>query len=252
MDPVVAALGDQQAELRDLVRSLDDAGWHASTRCAGWDVADVVLHLCQTDEMAIASVKGSYASMLEGMTAALDPASSVDSGAAALVEHERGASNAALLQRWSTGAMTLLEALEATDMHTRVQWVTGELSARTLATTRLAETWIHTGDIAGALDIELKPTARLWQIARLAWRTLPYAFASEGRTLAGPVAFRLVGPSGEKWDLVADEGAATTISGLATELCDVAARRVDASSTRLRGEGPDAATVLALVRTYAS
>ena len=62
------------------------------------------------------------------------------------------------------------------DLSTRVRWVAGDLSARTLATTRLAETWIHTGDIASAIGIEPVATDRLRLIARLAWRTLPYAF----------------------------------------------------------------------------
>ena len=74
------------------------------------------------------------------------------------------------------------------DPHARVTWVAGELSARTLATTRLAETWIHTGDVAPAFGSS-SPTVRLWHIARLAWRTLPYAFARPGAT--GPVAFEL-------------------------------------------------------------
>ena len=119
-------------------------------------------------------------------------------------------------------------------------WVTGELSARSMATTRLAEAWIHAGDIASALDIELEPLTGIRQIARLAWRTLPYAFSSAGRTMAGPVAFSLISPAGEAWDFVPDEPAVTTISGPALELCEVASRRKDASATSLRGVGPDA------------
>ena len=137
------------------------------------------------------------------------------------------------------------------DLSTRVMWVTGELSARSMATTRLAEAWIHSGDIAGGLGIDLEPTAGIRQIARLAWRTLPYAFTSAGRTMSGPVAFRLSSPTGDAWDFLPDDPPLTTISGPAIELCDVASRRVDASETSLRGVGPDASDVLSLVRTYA-
>ena len=137
------------------------------------------------------------------------------------------------------------------DLSTRVTWVAGELSARTLVTTRMAETWIHTGDVAGALGVTLPPSDRLQLIARLAWRTLPYAFSSAGRTMAGPVAFRLVSPGGQPWDFVPDEPASTTISGPAVDLCAVAARRLDPSDTALVGVGPDAEGVLSLVRTYA-
>jgi uncharacterized protein (TIGR03084 family) len=258
MDAILTALAEQQAELTGLLEDLDDAGWHAPTRCEGWDVADVVLHLAQTDEIAIGSARGRFQDALveltEGMTprAAAFGASAVDEGAAHMVEHERGMPTAALLARWSRGASTLLDELGNMDLHTRVTWVAGELTARTLATTRLAETWIHTGDVAGALGVTLPATDRLWQIARLAWRTLPYAFATAGREMAGPVAFRLEGPNGDAWDFVPDEPEVTTIRGAATELCAVAARRVDPSTTGLGGEGPDVDAVLALVRTYAS
>ena len=127
----------------------------------------------------------------------------------------------------------------------------GELSVRTLVTTRLAETWIHTGDVAYGLGVELQPTERLRHIARLAWRTLPYAFARAGRDLSGPVAFELRGPTGEQWDFVPDDSALTTVRGEGAELCLVAARRTDPTDTTLTGEGPDADAVLKLVRTYA-
>ena len=105
--------------------------------------------------------------------------------------------------------------------------------------------------MAAAFGRVLAPTDRLRHVARLAWRTLPYAFARAGRELTGPVAFELRGPDGGAWDFVPDSLPLTTIRGDGTELCLVAARRVDPRDTRLRGEGPDANAVLELVRTYA-
>jgi uncharacterized protein (TIGR03084 family) len=251
MDEAVSALGDQQRELSDLLGGLDERQWRAPTRCAGWDVADVVLHLAQTDDMAIASATGRFPQHLDGIARRVGPAHSIDAGAALMVESERGLPTTELRSRWSASAARLLEVLDAMDLSTRVAWVAGELSARTLATTRLAETWIHTGDVAGAVGTALPPSDRLRPIARLAWRTLPYAFASAGRSLTGPVAFRLVSPEGEDWNFVPEGSALTTIRGRAEDLCAVAARRVDATATSLVGEGPDAESVLALVRTYA-
>ncbi|MCU1428170.1 MAG: wyosine base formation, partial [Actinomycetia bacterium] len=114
-----------------------------------------------------------------------------------------------------------------------------------------AESWIHTGDIAIALDVELAPTNRLRHVTRLAWRTLPYAFANAGLALAGPVALDLVGPDGDRWHFASDAPATTTIRGSASEFCAVAARRLTPPQTSLLGEGPDATMVLHLVRTYA-
>ena len=254
METILAALAAQQAELAALVAPLDETGWERPSRCEGWTVADVVLHLAQTNEMAIASAAGTFAATLETLAGGLDGSRSVGSvedGAGLLVDQDRGAPPGEVRQRWQASVDGLDAALRACDPHDRVTWVAGELSARTLATTRLSESWIHTGDVAFGLGVDVAPTDRLWHVARLAWRTLPYAFAGAGRTLAGPVAFVLVAPSGETWDFVPDEEPATVIRGAGADLCLVAARRADPAVVDLRAEGPDAESVLALVRTFA-
>ena len=93
---------------------------------------------------------------------------------------------------------------------------------------------------------------RLQPIARLAWRTLPYAFARAGKTMSGPVALHLTGPDGTVWEFDAGHPpAATTISGPALDFCLVAARRVPPSETALAATGADGDAVLDLVRTFA-
>ena len=248
---ILTALEDQHAELAALLDGLDDADWERPTRCEGWTVADVVLHLAQTDELAHASAKGEYAEGLDEFAGGVERHGNVDDGAAAIVAHERGVPIAALLERWRSGAAALRDTLAASDPHRRVAWVSGQLSTQTLATTRLAECWIHTGDVAEALGAVQEATDRLEHIARLAWRTLPYAFARDGRELAGPVAFDLRAPSGQRWHFAPDTEPATVIEGAGADLCLVAARRVAAEDTSLRGAGPDARAVLDLMRTYA-
>jgi uncharacterized protein (TIGR03084 family) len=251
VDPVVEDLAAQHQQLRQILESLQDEQWRFPTRCEGWDVADVVVHLAQSDEMAIGSAHGRYSEVMAELTEGLEPTGSIDEGVSAMVARQRDFPPRELRRRWSDAASGLIEALDGMDLSTRVMWVTGELSARSMATTRLAEAWIHAGDIASALHIELEPSRGLRQIARLAWRTLPYAFSTAGRTMTGPVAFELTSPAGEAWDFVPDERALTTVSGPAVELCEVASRRRDASATSLRATGPDASEVLSLVRTYA-
>ncbi len=251
MDEIVAALAAQQAELSGLLDGLDEQGWRRPSRCEGWTVADVVLHLAQTNEMAIGSAAGRFAEALGELTAGMTPATSVDDGAAQMVARDRGQPIATVRERWEAGAAELRELLSRCDPRQRVVWVVGELSAQTLATTRLAETWIHTGDVAAGLSVELEPTDRLRHIARLAWRTLPYAFERAGRRLSGPVAFELRGPGGERWRFDPDTDPVTTVRGDAAELCSVAGRRALPEETALRGDGPDADAVLELVRTFA-
>jgi uncharacterized protein (TIGR03084 family) len=251
MDDTVGALAAQQAELADVLRAMPEVGWGAPTRCTGWDTSDVLLHLVQTDEMAIASAEGRFAEHLTDMAAGIGPTGSVDAGAARMVERHRGVDPGDLHERWRAGSARLVAVLGSMDLSMRVTWVAGELSARTLSTTRLAEAWIHAGDIADAVGVTLAPTDRLRLIARLAWRTLPYAFSSAARELAGPVAMYLSSPQGEPWEFVPSEPARTTVRGRADELCAVAARRLEPAHTSLAAEGPDADAVLALIRTYA-
>jgi len=244
------ALRAQHRDLSGILESLPPHGWQRPTRCDGWTVADVVLHLAQTDEMAMASLEGRVEGFLRDRVSD-GSATTVDAGAAAMVERERATGPEAIRQRWATAASKLDEMLAGRDPHDRVVWVAGELSVRTLATTRLAEAWIHTGDVAGAVGAPVVMDDRLRHIARLAWRTLPYAFARDGRRLAGPVAFFLQSPSGDEWAFEPDGEPATTVRGAAVDLCLVAARRAEPAATSLVAGGPDGDAVLELVRTYA-
>lgn len=251
MDDTLMALTDQLRELDELLAPLGAGDWSLPTRCEGWDIADIVLHLAQTNELAVASAEHRFTSFVQALPDTRGVPVSVDDAAARRVDIERGTPPDTLLARWRASADALLMVLRETDPSERLTWVAGTLSARTLATTRIAETWIHTGDVAEAVGVVLPDTERLREIARLAWRTLPYAFAQAGRPMNGPVAFDLLGPSGQPWRFDPDDPALTTVRGTAAELCAVAARRLDPTATGLTGEGPDFDQVLALIRTYA-
>jgi uncharacterized protein (TIGR03084 family) len=253
VDDILVALGAQHGELAGLIDGFSGTDWERPTRCEGWDVASVLLHLAQTDELATASARGDLDGHGGGgfLGDGARQTVSVDDAAAAQVDIERAAGGDAIRQRWHDASQAMRAAFDAGDPHTRVTWVSGQLSLHTLTATRLSECWIHTGDIASAVGVELAPTDRLRFIARLAWRTLPYAFQRADMTMTGPVALDLTGPDGEQWRFDPDAPARTTIRGSAAEFCDVAARRVDPDATALVGEGPDAPAVLRLVRTYA-
>lgn len=252
MHEIVTALAEQHAELDSLLAPLTDDDWERpALRCPGWSITDVVLHLAQTDQMALGSVTGRFVEVLGSLTAGLEPTDSIDDGAGAMVAAQRGQPAREVHERWRAGADALRGAFAVAEPSARVDWVAGDMAARTLATTRLAECWIHTGDVATALALPVPASHRLRPIARLAWRTLPYAFARAGRELTGPVRFTLTGPDGEVWDLVPDEPAVTRVMGTALDLCQVAGQRADAADTGLTATGPDAAAVLSLVRTFA-
>lgn len=254
MDEILTALSRQDEELDGLLRDLDEPGWALPSRCPGWSIADVVLHVAQTNNMAVASVEHRFNDIVEAFGKAVEtapPGANVDDLAGMAVAAERGQPVKELYERWRASSTAQLKALAGCEPRTRVPWVSGELAAITLATTRLAEVWIHTGDVAAGLGREQAPGPHLKPIARLAWRTLPYAFARADQQLSGPVAFALAAPDGSTWEFTPDEPAATTVTGPAIDLCLVAARRLNPSDTSLTATGADAAAVLDLVRTFA-
>ncbi len=226
MDDLLHALADQHAALAALVDRCSAADWERPTRCEGWDVGAVLLHLAQTDELALASARGELDNYHGGFI--VDDRGqrtvTVDDAAAAQVDVERAAGAEVIGRRWHAASEAMRAEFAVGDPHRRVTWVSGKLSLQTLVATRLSECWIHADDIASALDIELAPTDRLRHIARLAWRTLPYAFEQAGIAMHGPVALDLTAPSGEHWQFDPDEPALTTITGSAADFCAVAAR----------------------------
>src|SRR6516162_11212434 len=163
MIDIFEALREQHEELLSMVTGLAEDELALPSACRGWSVSDVLLHLAQTNEAAAASATGQLAGVA-GEWAKSDSrvVTNVEDNVAGAVERERGASGTEILARWVKSADDMEEALEACDPAARVQWVAGDMAPRTLATTRLAETWIHTGDICVGLGIGQPQTDRIW------------------------------------------------------------------------------------------
>jgi uncharacterized protein (TIGR03084 family) len=248
VDDVLTALRSQLDELEGLLAPLDEAAWETPSACPGWSIADVVLHLAQTNEMAEASARGALDEAAGSWERA--EGETVDDVAGSAVERGRGVPATEIHDRWRAGADTMVDAFAEVGPDERVWWVVGDMAARTLATTRIAETWIHTEDVAIGLGVDPPGTDRPWHICRPVHRTLPYAFERADRTAPGAVRFALTAPSGEPWSF-GDDDAPTVIEGPALDLCRVAGQRLTAAETGLRGSGPDAEGVLALMRTFA-
>jgi uncharacterized protein (TIGR03084 family) len=193
------------ARLAGILDLLTEEQWLTESGAAGWSVADVVLHLAQSDEGVVASVGG----VSPGISAGA--ASTVDDWAAQMVETERAAP-AQVFARWRQARDAAAEALRAADPQAPVQWVTGPVKPATLATTRLAEYWAHGLDITGPLGFDFPDTSRLQHIAWLAHRTLPYAFSLAGEQ-AVAVHCSLTAPDGTAIWAFGPDDAESAITG---------------------------------------
>jgi uncharacterized protein (TIGR03084 family) len=238
-------LGAEQDRLEDILAGLDEARWMAPSAAAGWTVADVVLHLAQSEEAVRATMTGG--DLRTGLGAVAGD--TMDERAEAAVRAERAAP-ASVFNRWRRARRAALAALTAGDPERPVAWVTGPVKPATLATTRLAEHWAHGLDITGPFGLDFPDTGRLRHIAWLAHRTLPYALALAGEQPAA-VRCELTDPGGAETWRYGPADAESSITGAAGEFCRVAVRRLAPDDTRLTATGPHGALALRVLRTYA-
>jgi uncharacterized protein (TIGR03084 family) len=239
----------EQDRLESLLDGLDDTAWRSPSAAAGWSVADVVLHLAQTEELVVANAAGGDGfGPVRDAAADSSPALGVDDVAARAVEAERD-EPPVVFARWRAARREAVAALRAADPRQPMPWIAAPLKPATLATTRLAEHWAHGLDIADPLGLPLPDTDRLRHIAWLAHGTLPYAFALAGLE-AHRVRCELTGPGGESWHYgPADTDSA--IVGDAGAFCRVAAQRLAPQDSGLEATGPHGEAALRVLRTYA-
>ena len=234
----------EQDRLEEIFGALGEAQWTAPSAAPGWSVADVVLHLAQSEEAVVASAAGATLRPGPGSGATVDQI--MDD----LVRAER-AEPLVIFQRWRKARRDAVAALRAADPGQPLSWVEAPMKPATMATTRLAEHWAHGLDITGPLGIPFPDTERLRHIAWLAHRTLPYAFALAG---AAPPEVRcdLTAPDGASSWRFGPDCAGSVISGPAGAFCRVAAQRLAPEQSGLRASGPHGQAALRLLRTYAA
>jgi uncharacterized protein (TIGR03084 family) len=235
----------EQDRLEEILAGLDSGQWAAASGAAGWSVADVVLHLAQSEEGVVTSLSGDG----RRMRASAADGETVDTRAEDMVRAQRAAPEE-VFARWQRDRVAAMAALREADPQQPFEWVTGPVKAATLATTRLAEHWAHGLDITEPLGIDFPDTGRLRHIAWLAHRTLPYALTLGGERPAA-VRCELTSPDGTEVWRFGPTDAESSISGPAGEFCRVGAQRLDPARSVLQASGPHGATALRLLRTYA-
>lgn len=243
---VVADLAAENEDLDARVAGLDEAGWATPTPAAGWDVAHQLAHLAWTDHASLlaATDPDGFAALLAG--AAQDPAGFVDAAAA------RGAQlpPAELLAGWRSGRAELLSALAAVPPGVKIPWFGPPMSATSMATARIMETWAHGQDVADALGDARQPTARLRHVAHIGVRTHGFAHLVRGLDPpAAPVRVELTAPDGSLWTW--NEDAVDVLRGPALDFCLLVTQRRHREDLALVAEGPVAEQWLPIAQAFA-
>ncbi|WP_274559842.1 TIGR03084 family metal-binding protein [Streptomyces spiramyceticus] len=281
MSDPAAVLDDLRAEgdeLDQLVGGLSNKQWSLATPAPRWTVAHQIAHLAWTDTAALLSVTDPEAFAAETDKALAAPERFVDEGAEAGAELPVDE----LLAWWRDGREQLQRALRAAPAGVRFPWYGPPMSAASMATGRLMETWAHGQDIADAVGVRREPTARLRHVARIGVRARGYAFFVRGLAVPeeefrveldppsapmGSPLFERSRELGEGPDGASDgasdgsdgagvwaygpEDARQRVTGPALDFCLLVTQRAHRDDLAVRAEGPDADRWLDIAQAFA-
>jgi uncharacterized protein (TIGR03084 family) len=240
-------LDDESTDLDRTVAALPERDWQRPTPAPGWTIAHQIAHLAWTDAVATlaATDPGAFAATVLA-EAARDTTWLVDRTAT-----EGIAPPAELLARWRKGRDALATALRATPPGSRIVWFGPPMSPAMTATARLMETWAHGQDVAEALGITRRPTARLRHVAYIGFRTLGHGFAAHDRPAPDePVRVELTGPDGEAWAF-GPADAPNRLTGPALDFCLLVTQRRHPADLALTATGAVATEWLDVAQAFA-
>ena len=127
----------------------------------------------------------------------------------------------------------------------KLPWFGPPMSAASMATARLMETWAHGLDVADALGVKRPATERLRSIAHIGVRTRDYAFVINNLTPpTEPFLVELRGPGGDTWSWGPPD-AAQRVTGSAEDFCFLVTQRRPLGALDITAQGRRRAAVAA-------
>jgi uncharacterized protein (TIGR03084 family) len=244
---LLADLAAEGAALDAVVTGLEDTAWLGPTPSKGWTVAHQIAHLAWTDEQALLAATDP-AGFSAAVTEAVPRLPTLVDDAAAAGATERPEH---LLDRWRAGRAELAGRLAALPDGAKLPWFGPPMSAASMATARLMETWAHGLDVTDALRQPPSVSVRLRHIAHLGVRTRDFAFAQHGLPApAEPFHVELAAPDGSTWSW-GPEDAAQRVTGPALDFCLLVTQRRHRADLAMQATGQDADRWLDVTQAFA-
>ncbi len=250
MSTADAIIDDLEAEsevLDGLVANLPAQQWALPTPAPRWTIAHQVAHLLWTDRVSLTSITDEPAFGELLVEAQSKIATFVDDAADELASLPPDM----LLAEWRSTRAALHSALREVPDGRKLMWFGPPMSAASMATARMMETWAHGLDVADALSAPPSATARLKSIAHLGVRTRDYAYAVNGQTPpAEPFRVELTAPDGGLWAW-GPQDAGQRVTGSALDFCFLVTQRRPRAELDLRAQGADAEHWLGIAQAFA-
>lgn len=225
MREILSDLVAEQQALDQFLQKINIRDWKLSTS-DGWNIQDTVSHLAAMEGYAHNAISDGGSRLGE-----IDQHDSLDAFFEVGAEAGRGMRPQDVIEVWRENRAKVVDALSRMNPTDRIPWFRSDMSAKTFATARLAETWAYGLDIHAAVEAEIEETDRLRHIAWLAWKNLPYMFSLAGDPYPEPIRVQVVGPMYAKW-VSGPEDTDQVIKGPALPFCTLAVGRATPDEVR--------------------
>ena len=227
---------DECKALDRLLDSLSEADFETPTQFKGWTINNIIRHLHVWNIAVDLSLRdeAAFGAFVAAMMAGVRGGKLPEFEATYL----DGLSGDALRTAWIQRAEATAAAFGAADPKLRLKWVGPDMSALSSITARLMETWAHAQAIYDVLGVERIDTDRIGNIVRLGVNTWGFTWKNRRMEPPGPMPrLHLEAPSGAIWEY-GEASCSGTISGSATEFCQVVTqcRNIADTSLEVRGE----------------
>ena len=242
MRDILSALVAEQQFLDQSLQRIPIKVWDLKTPNKPWTVRDTIAHLADFEELGADAINGGER-VKEWQSAA-----DLEASKKKAIKKGRGMRPQDVIEWWRAGRAKVVEPLSHMSGDDRISWIAGDMSARTFATFRLMETWMHGLDIYATLGIEVEDTPRIRHICWLGWKTLPYAFKEAGEEYE-PVRVEVIGPGYSKW-IYGPEDTDQLIKGSASDWARIVVRRAKPKDTRLKVTGEHSERAMQVARAY--
>ena len=255
MADLASIVEDLRAEgdaLDALVADLTDQQWSMPTPAPGWTVAHQIGHLSWTDNVAERTTSGAAGDPAAAAEfdatlklAWADPTGFVDVAAA----EEAKAPD--LVPTWRSRRHAMADGLSTVPSGVKIPWFGPPMSAASMATARLMETWAHGQAVADALGVTREPTDRIRGVAHIGVRTRDFAYALNQQTPPSePFRVELTSPLGELWTW-GPEDASQRVLGSAADFCLLVTQRAHRENLDVHAVGADAEHWLTIAQAFA-
>ena len=239
---IVADFSSEVADLDAIVAQLSPRDFAIDTPARGWTVADQIIHLGLFDRRCLWSITDTetFLADREQLFAGVD-----------IHGRERGRDATDLRAWWLDGARDLVAAGVDADPSAQCPWYGPSMSATSMVTARLMETWAHGQDVCDALGLTRSPSLRLRHIAHIGVRARAFAYAANKMSMPdAEVDVVLAAPDGTTWTW-GDGGSTDRVSGDALGFCLAVTQRRHVDDCGLTIEGDAAREWMSIAQAFA-